>query len=55
MDMVRKIPEIIDKGILDNDEKGRINIDYGKFRVGILPTIYDEKLNWIVTAMELLE
>ena len=55
LDMVRKIPEIIDKGILDNDEKGRINIDYGKFRVGILPTIYDEKLNWIVTAMELLE
>lgn len=53
-DMVMKIPEIIDKGVVDNDNKGRINIDYDGYRVGILPTIYDDKLNWIVTAMELL-
>lgn len=54
LDMVRKIPEIIQNGIVDSDENGRINIDYGKYRVGILPTIFEEKLNWIVTAMELL-
>lgn len=53
-DMVMKIPEIIAKGVVDNDDKGRINIDYQRYRVGILPTIYDDKLNWIVTAMELL-
>ena len=55
IDMVMKIPEIIGKGIVDNDDKGRINIDYAGYRVGILPTIYEDKVNWIVTAMELLE
>ena len=53
-DMVMKIPKIIDKGNVDNDDKGRINIDYQGYRVGILPTIYNDKINWIVTAMELL-
>lgn len=55
MDMVLKIPEIIGKGVVDNDDKGRINIDYEGYRVGILPTIYEDKVNWIVTAMELLK
>lgn len=53
-DMVMKIPEIMQKGIVDNDDKGRINIDYDGYRVGILPTIHNNKVNWIVTAMELL-
>lgn len=54
LDMVMKIPEIIDKGIVDNDNRGRINIDFEGYRVGILPTIFNDKINWIVTAMELL-
>ena len=55
INMVMKIPEIIDKGVVDSDNKGRINIDYDGYRVGILPTIYEDKVNWIVTAMELLK
>ncbi|AWW06118.1 MAG: crystallin beta/gamma motif-containing protein [Caudoviricetes sp.] len=53
LDMVKKIPEIIENGKVDDDKKGRINIDYDGYRVGIMPTFFKEKLNWIVTAMEL--
>lgn len=55
LDMVKKIPEIIEKGVLDTDNKGRINIDYNGYRVGIMPAFYGKKLNWIVTAMEILQ
>lgn len=53
LDMVRKIPEIMKHGGVDKDSWGRINIDYGGYRVGILPAIFNNKVNWIVTAMEL--
>lgn len=51
-DMVKKIPEIIENGEFGQDSAGRINIDYGGYRVGIMPKFYDKKINWIVTAME---
>lgn len=53
LDMVKKIPEIIKNGKVDDDKKGRINIDYDGYRVGVMPTFFNEKINWIVTAMEL--
>lgn len=53
IEMVRKIPEILQKGEFSQDNKGRFNIEYGEYRVGILPTYYDKKINWVVTAMEL--
>lgn len=52
IDIVYKIPEIIEKGKFFQDEKGRLNIDYEGYRVGIMPTFYQDKINWIVTAME---
>lgn len=54
-DIVTKIPEIIENGTISSDDKGRINIDYGDYRVGVLPTFYADKVNWIVTAMEILK
>lgn len=55
IDMVRKIPEIIEKGTFDIDEKDRPYIQFDNYKVS-LRTKYDgEKINWIVTAMEILE
>ncbi len=53
--MVKKIPEIMQNGTVNQDDRGRINVDYNGYRVGILPMFYDNKVNWIVTAMELLQ
>ena len=53
LDMAKKIPEIIENGKFYVDNKGRINIEYNGYRVGILPSYYEKKLNWIVTAMEI--
>ena len=53
IEMVKKIPEILQKGEFSQDNKGRFNIEHGEYRVGILPTYYDKKINWVVTAMEL--
>lgn len=55
IDMVKKVPDIIEKGSINQDSKGRINIDYDGFRVGIMPAYFDNKVNWIVTAMEILK
>lgn len=55
IDMVKKIPEIMQNGTVNQDDRGRINVDYNGYRVGILPMFYDNKVNWIVTAMELLQ
>ena len=51
--MVKKIPEIIEKGKFEQDGDGRFNIDYDGYRVGIMPTYFDKKIKWIVTAMEI--
>ncbi len=53
LDMARKIPEIIEKGKFDIDERDRPGFIYNNYRVAIRPTYYKEKLNWIVTALEI--
>ena len=55
LEMANKIPEIIDKGqfIVDNDN--RLKFELGDYRVGINPNYDGEKLNWIVSAMEILK
>lgn len=52
IDMVRKIPEIIQRGEFNQDDDGRLNIDYDGYRVGLTPKYFEQKVNWIVTAME---
>lgn len=53
INMARKIPEIMEKGKFNQDTKGRLNIDYESYRIGIMAAFYEKKINWIVTAMEL--
>ena len=53
LEMVKKIPEIIEKGKFEQDGDGRFNIDYDGYRVGIMLTYFDKKIKWIVTAMEI--
>lgn len=55
LDMVRRIPEIIEQGEFGVDDVGKLKIEYDGFRVGVNYAYYDEKVNWIVTAMEILE
>lgn len=52
VDMARKIPEIINKGKFDIDEKDRPGFVYDKFRVAVRPTYDGEKINWVVSALE---
>lgn len=51
--MVRKIPEIIQSGVFKIDERDRPIIELGVYRVAIKPTYDGEKLNWIISAMEI--
>ncbi len=51
IDMVRKIPEIINKGKIDYDEFKRVGIMYKEYRVALRDTFDDEKINWVVSAM----
>ena len=54
--MAKLIPFIIKNGKLNEDDKGRLKIDYENlYRVGIAPCFHKEKVNWIVTAMEILK
>ncbi|MDE6275088.1 MAG: hypothetical protein K2M75_00970 [Clostridia bacterium] len=55
LDMARKLPEIIEKGKFGIDDVGKLNISYDNYRVGINYAYYDESVNWVVTAMEILE
>lgn len=53
LDMARKIPEIIEKGQFDIDEQDRIGFIYENYRVAIRPQYFNDKLNWVVTALEI--
>lgn len=53
LDMVKKIPEIIENGTFDLDENDRPGFEYEGCRVAVRPTYDGIKLNWIVTAMEI--
>lgn len=52
IDMVKKIPEIIQNGVFNIDEYDRPGFNLDGYRVAIRPTYDGEKLNWIVSAME---
>lgn len=56
IEMARLIPKIINEGSLSEDNQGRIKIEFKNlYRVGISPSFNGEKVNWIVTAMEILK
>jgi len=55
IEMVRKIPTIINNGEFSIDDKDRAKIEYGIYRVGIGVKFYDHKMNWVVTAMEITD
>lgn len=52
IDMVKKIPDIVENGEFNIDERERPGFNYDGYRVAIRPTFDGEKLNWIVSAME---
>ena len=54
IDMAKKIPEILEKGSLVEDNQNRFNYEYQDYRVGVKPSYDGEKVNWIVSAMEIL-
>lgn len=54
LDMVHKIPEIIEKGEFNVDDRDRPGFNYDGCRVAVRPSYDGQKLNWIVSAMELL-
>ena len=53
LDMVRKIPEIMEKGTFYNDKDDKLHIDFDGYKVAICPKYYNEKINWIITAYDL--
>ncbi len=53
IEMVKKIPEIIKKGKFLIGKNDRPNFLYKNFLVIIKPTFDGQKLNWVVTAMEI--
>ena len=55
VEMVKKIPDIVEKGVFSMDEQDRMKIEKDGFRVGVAPKYFDEKVNWIVTAMEIIK
>ena len=55
LEIVKKIPDIIENGKISSDTFGRISIIQGRYKVGINPTFDGEKINWIVTAMEIIK
>ena len=55
IDMVKKIPTIIENGDFNIDEKDRPGFNFDGYRVAIRPAYDGEKLNWVVSAMEKFE
>ena len=53
VEMVRKIPDIVEYGDFDIDNLDRIGLVFQSYRVAIRPTYDGLKLNWIVSAMEI--
>lgn len=54
-EMAKKIPDIVENGKFDIDDHGRLKFEWEGYRVGIRPTFDGERLNWIVSAMEILK
>ena len=55
LEMARKIPDIIKYGEKVKDKQGRDNIEFDIYRVGIKKQYNDDKITWVVSAMENLE
>ena len=55
IEMVKKIPDIVENGVFSMDDIGRLKIEKDGFRVGIAPAYLGEKVNWVVTAMEIIK
>lgn len=53
LEMVKKIPDIIENGGFVIDEHDRLSFQFNGLKVGIKPTYFEEKLNWVVSAMEI--
>ncbi len=53
LEMVKKIPDIIENGEFDIDKHDRIGLIFQSYRVAIRPTYDGLRLNWIVSAMEI--
>ena len=52
-DMANMIPDIIANGEFSIDSKDRPRFEFNGYRVAMKPSYFDEKLNWIVSAMEI--
>ena len=55
LEMVKKIPDIIGNGAFVIDEHDRLSFQFDGYKVGIKPTYFGEKLNWVVSAMEIIK
>lgn len=55
VEMVKKIPDIIENGIFDIDTLGRPGFILNDCRVAIRPSYDGIKLNWVVSAMEIIK
>lgn len=55
IEMVKKIPDIIVNGDFNIDSLGRPGFIFNNCRVAIRPTYDGIKLNWVVSAMEIIE
>lgn len=53
LDMVKKIPTIIENGEFALDINDHPRFEHNGYRVAIKPTYDGKKLNWIVSAMEI--
>lgn len=55
IDMARKIPDIVEKGEFNIDEHDRLGFNHDGYRVAVRPSYDGQKLNWIVSAMEIMK
>lgn len=55
VDMVKKIPDIVENGEFGVDALGRISIAHEKYKVAVNLNFDGAKLNWIVSAMEIIK
>ena len=55
IEIVKKIPEIIENGEFSIGKNDRPNFKYNNFVVIIKPTYDGQKLNWVLSAMEIIK
>ncbi len=57
LNVVKSIPEVLEKGTKGTDHLGRVFVDYGNKRVGLNNAWKNEKLenHWVVSSYELYD